>query len=62
MVKNAIFVSTVESGTDDPQSGRGSRADPAPEHYVIEEETDFELVSYLLLGRKYKIRWSKHLE
>ena len=55
MVQNAICVSTVESGTDDPQSGRGSRADPAPEHYVIEEETDFELVSNILLGLKYKI-------
>ncbi|KAK3099817.1 hypothetical protein FSP39_010212 [Pinctada imbricata] len=40
LIKNPII---VEPGADDPQSGRGSRADLLPEHYVIEEETDLDM-------------------
>ncbi|XP_061164329.1 uncharacterized protein LOC133173364 isoform X1 [Saccostrea echinata] len=36
LIKTPII---AEPKTDDPKSGRGSRADIAPEHYVIEEET-----------------------
>lgn len=35
----------AEPKTDDPKSGRGSRADIAPEHYVIEEETPRDMVN-----------------
>ncbi|XP_062612132.1 uncharacterized protein LOC134273929 isoform X2 [Saccostrea cucullata] len=39
LIKTPII---AEPKTDDPKSGRGSRADIAPEHYVIEEETPRE--------------------
>ncbi|XP_022327220.2 uncharacterized protein LOC111124529 isoform X5 [Crassostrea virginica] len=42
LIKTPII---AEPKTDDPKSGRGSRADIAPEHYVIEEETPREMAS-----------------
>nr|XP_034300923.1 uncharacterized protein LOC105328408 isoform X8 [Crassostrea gigas] len=42
LIKTPII---AEPKTDDPKSGRGSRADIAPEHYVIEEETPRDMAS-----------------
>ncbi|XP_056010677.1 uncharacterized protein LOC125680810 isoform X6 [Ostrea edulis] len=42
LIKTPII---AEPKTDDPKSGRGSRADLAPEHYVIEEETPRDMAS-----------------
>jgi hypothetical protein len=45
-------LSKAEPKTDDPKSGRGSRADIAPEHYIIEEETPRDMVKDLPLVKK----------
>lgn len=42
LIKTPII---AEPKTDDPKSGRGSRANIAPEHYVIEEETPRDMAS-----------------